>query len=439
MAVFKAYDVRGRYPTEIDERFATKLGRAVARFLKARRIAVGRDVRKSAPSIAKALTEGLQTCGVEVIDLGLCTTPMTYFGVGTLELDGGIMVTASHNPPDDIGFKICRERAFPIGERTGLKDIEAMMDDGPAASPRGTARPHDLVGAYRDHLHRFIGKIRPLRIAVDAANGCVGAHFDALLSNLPVTFERLCFTPDGSFPNHEPNPLKDENVRDLQQRMRSVPCDLGVAFDGDGDRCMFFQPDGARIGSDLITVLLAQRELQKHPGASIVYDLRSSRVVREEIERAGGRAVRERVGHAFIKETMKKHDAILGGELSGHYYFRENFFADSGLLAFVSVLDLLGSQPKPITELIRPLQRYHATGELNFHVDDKNAAMERIASHYKDGRQDRLDGITVEYADWWLNVRPSNTEPLLRLNLEATTPALRDTKRAEAESLIVGR
>jgi phosphomannomutase len=395
---------------------------------------VGRDVRRSAPAVSAALIEGLVGRGVEVLDLGLCTTPMTYFAVGSLGLTGGVMVTASHNPPDDIGFKVCRERAFPVGERTGLRDIQGLLD-APATTP-GASRAHDIVPAYRAHLNRFIGRIRPLTVAVDAAHGCVAAHFDSLLGALPVRFERLCFRPDGSFPSHEPNPLKDENVRDLQERLRGTRCDLGAAFDGDGDRCMFFRPDGGRIPSDLVTVLLARRELERHPGAAVVYDLRSSRVVREEIERAGGKPVRERVGHAFIKETMKKHDAVLGGELSGHYYFRDNYFADSGLLAFVKLLDLLGSQPKPVGELLAPYERTFATGEVNFRVADKDAAMERVAAAFRDGRQDRLDGITVEYDDWWLNVRPSNTEPLLRLNLEANTRDLRDRMRGQVERLI---
>jgi len=435
MGIFKAYDVRGRYPNEIDEAFALRLGRATARFLGAKRMAVGRDVRRSAPAVAKAVIDGLAGTGVEVLDLGLCTTPMLYFAVGSLGLDGGVMVTASHNPPDDIGFKICRERAFPVGERTGLKDIERTIDE-PAPDARGTCKPHNIVPAYRQHLHRFVGKIRPLAVAVDCANGCVGAHFDTLLGGVPVRFERLCFPPDGAFPNHEPNPLKDENVRDLQKRLRETRCDLGVAFDGDGDRAMFFRPDGGRIASDLITVLLAKRELERTPGAAIVYDLRSSRVVREEVEKAGGRAIRERVGHAFIKETMKKNDAVLGGELSGHYYFRDNYFADSGLLAFVKMIDLLGGQPKPVADLLKPFERTFATGEINFHVADKDAAMERVAAAFQDARQDRLDGITIEYDAWWCNVRPSNTEPLLRLNLEAGTPELRDRMRGQVERLI---
>ncbi|HEV3028060.1 MAG TPA: phosphomannomutase/phosphoglucomutase, partial [Planctomycetota bacterium] len=268
------------------------------------------------------------------------------------------------------------------------------------------------------------------------AHGAVGAHFDAMFGDLPVDFVRLCWEPDGNFPSHEPNPLKDENVRDLQESMRKTGADLGVAFDGDGDRCMFLGPGGVRIGSDLITVLLARAELLHHPGSAIVYDLRSSRVVPEEILKAGGRPIRERVGHSFIKETMKKNDAVLGGELSGHYYFKEHFFADSGMMAFAKVLDLLGREGKPIDELLAPLRRTAATGEINFKVADKAGLMKRLAEKYRDGRQDTLDGITIQFDDYWFNVRASNTEPYLRLNLEATTKDLLEAKRRELYDML---
>jgi phosphomannomutase len=338
------------------------------------------------------------------------------------------MVTASHNPPQDIGFKVCRERAFPIGEKTGLKEIERLCAEPAGGGSRVVTRA--LAADYRTHLRNHLTHVPRLRVAVDTAHGAVGAHFDAIFGDLPLEFIRLCFPPDGRFPSHEPNPLKDENVRDLQAAMAETGADLGVAFDGDGDRCMFFQRGGGRIPSDLVTVLLARVELRRRPGSAIVYDLRSSRVVREEIERAGGRPVRERVGHAFIKETMKKHDAVLGGELSGHYYFRDHFFADSGLMAFVKVLDLLGAEKASLPELLAPLRRTHATGEINFRVADKERMMRALAERFADGRHDWLDGITVDYDDWWFNVRPSNTEPLLRLNLEATTPAQLEQARA---------
>ncbi len=425
MGIFKAYDVRGRYPAEIDEGLAERLGSATVRFLKARRIALGRDVRLSAPSIAAAVGRG---AGCEVVDVGLCTTPMLYFAVGHLELDGGIMVTASHNPPGDIGFKVCRERAFPVGENTGLREIEKLCSDKPRGGSRVSSR--NLVAEYRAHIRKHVGKAPRIRIAVDTAHGAVGAHFDAVFGDLGVEFVRLCFPPDGNFPSHEPNPLKDQNVRDLQQAMRETGADLGAAFDGDGDRCMFFGPGGTRIPSDLVTVLLARPELRKYPGAAVVYDLRSSRVVPEEILKAGGVPVRERVGHAFIKETMKRRDAVLGGELSGHYYFRDHFYADSGMMAFAKLLDLLGREGRPVDELLAPLRRMHATGEINFKVADKDGLMRKLAETFRDGRQDGLDGITIEYDDWWFNVRPSNTEPLLRLNLEASTPQRLESARA---------
>jgi phosphomannomutase len=416
MGIFKAYDIRGRHGSEIDEAFAERLGSATVRFLGARRIAVGRDVRLSAPSIAAAVARG---AGCEVIDIGLCTTPMLYFAVGHLGLDGGIMVTASHNPPGDIGFKICRERAFPIGEKTGLREIERLSAEKPAGG--STLAPRTIVAEYREHLRRHLTKVPRLKVAIDTAHGAVGAHFDAIFGDLPLDLVRLCWAPDGRFPSHEPNPIKDENVRDLVEAVRESGAGLGVAFDGDGDRCMFFAPDGSRIGGDLVTVLLARVELRKHPGAAVVYDLRSSRVVPEEIRKAGGRPIRERVGHSFIKETMKKNDAVLGGELSGHYYFRDHYFADSGLMAFAKFLDLLGHEGRPVDELLAPLRRTSATGEINFRVADKDALMRTLAETFRDGRQDTLDGITVEYDDWWFNVRASNTEPFLRLNLEAAT------------------
>jgi phosphomannomutase len=416
MGTFKAYDVRGKYPADIDESLAERLGAATVRFLGARRIAIGRDVRLSAPSIAQAAARG---AGCEVIDIGLCTTPMLYFAVGHLELDGGIMVTASHNPPEDIGFKICRERAFPIGERTGLKEIERLS----AQPARGGSRivQRSLTGEYRAHLRRHLAEVPRLKLAVDTAHGAVGAHFDTMFGDLPVEWVRLCFEPDGRFPSHEPNPLKDENVRDLQEAMKASRADLGVAFDGDGDRCMFLGPGGVRIPSDLVTVLLARAELRKSPGAAIVYDLRSSRVVPEEIRKAGGVPVRERVGHAFIKETMKERNAVMGGELSGHYYFRDHYFADSGMMALAKLLDLLGRERQPIDALLQPLRRTSASGEINFKVADKERLLKGLSEKFRDGKQDWLDGLTVEYDDWWFNVRPSNTEPYLRLNLEAST------------------
>lgn len=421
MSVFKAYDVRGRYPSEIDEPFATSFGHALADFSGGRRFAVGHDVRLSAPSIAAAVRHGLSAQGVDVFDIGLCTTPMLYYAVGHLALDGGVMVTASHNPPEWIGFKVCREQAFPIGERTGLREIEERM--GKRAPPRaeGTHRPCSILQEYRRHIRSSVTLTRPMKVAVDTANGCVGAFFHKIFDDFPIEWVRLCSEPDGRFPNHEPNPLKDENIRDLREAVRRERCDLGIAFDGDGDRCLFVDEHGERVPSDLMTVLLARQALAMNPGAAVVYDLRSSRVVREEIDRAGGKPIRERVGHAFIKETMRKHNAVFGGELSGHYYFRDHFFADSGMMACARVLHILGHDTKAISEQLKPFRRYQATGEINFRIENKTEILAKLQNTFSDGRLDVLDGITVEYDEWWFNVRTSNTEPLLRLNLEART------------------
>ena len=421
MSVFKAYDVRGKYPTQIDEAFAHKLGAATVATLGARRLAIGRDVRNSAPSIAKAVCDGVRSAGATAVDFGLVTTPMTYYAVGRYNLDGGIMVTASHNPPGDIGFKICREQAFPVGQDTGLRKIQDSMDRA-SGDGRGGAETQSVLDDYRIHLRSFLKTPPRIRIAVDTANGSVGAHFDRMFGDLPgVEWVRLCFPPDGNFPNHEPNPLRDENVRDLQEATRKTSADLGVAFDGDGDRCMFFEKGGGRVSSDLITILLAVAEIRRNPGSAVVYDLRSSKVVPQEILRVGGVPIRERVGHAFIKATMRNRNAVLGGELSGHYYFRDHYFADSGMLAFAKVLDILGSRARPLGELLAPWRTTHTTGEINFRVEDKDAMLQTIRETFSDGRFDELDGITVEYDDWWFNVRLSNTEPLLRLNLEADT------------------
>jgi phosphomannomutase len=424
MPIFKAYDVRGAYPTEIDEALAERVGGAVARFLGAKRIAVGRDARASAPAVAAAVARG---AACEVVDIGLCTTPLLYFAVGHLGLDGGIMVTASHNPPGDIGFKICRERAQPVGERSGLKEVERLSAQ---PSPGGSRiRTLDLSAEYRSHLLRSLPKTPRLKIAVDGAHGSVGPVFDAAFGDLGLDLVRLCWTPDGSFPTHEPNPLKDENIRDLQEAMRRTGADLGAAFDGDGDRCMFLGPGGARIPGDQVTILLARSALARAPGAAVVYDLRSSRTVPREILKAGGRPIRDRVGHSFIKETMRTNDAVLGGEVSGHYYFREHWFADSGLMAFAKLLDAVARSGRTMPELLSDLSRTFQTGEVNFKVADKAAVMQQIRETFHDGALDELDGLTFQYPDWWFNVRPSNTEPYLRLNLEADTAELLERAR----------
>ncbi|MBI3099804.1 MAG: phosphomannomutase/phosphoglucomutase [Planctomycetes bacterium] len=428
MGIFKAYDIRGVYPEEIDERVAARIGAAVTAFAGAKCVVVGRDVRASSPAVARAVAAGAVSAGADVLDIGTCTTPMSYFAVGTTGADAGIMVTASHNPPQYSGFKICRRDAIPVSESSGLHEIESLVKAAegrplPPEPAAGRVQTRDLTDAYLAHVLRFLPAPpeRRLRVVIDTANGCVGPLLDRLLPDLPCDARRLFFDPDGRFPNHEPNPLKDSNLKDCIAAVRSDRADLGIAFDGDGDRCMFLDERGERIPSDLLTAIIARHLLEKQPGSAIVYDLRSSWVVREEIEKAGGRPVLERVGHSFIKATMRREGAIFGGELSGHYYFRDHFTADSGLIAMMHVLGLALRHDGPVSSLIAPLRRYHQTGEVNFHVDDTRRKIEELARRFADGRQSRLDGISIEYPDWWFNVRPSNTEPVLRLNLEART------------------
>lgn len=424
MSIFKAYDIRGLYPDQIDESMAQRVGHGTALALEAnsegKTIAVGHDVRASAPSISQAVIEGLQRAGTNVVDIGLCTTPMLNYAVGKLQLDGGIMVTASHNPPEWIGFKICREKAIPLGEGTGLEMVREQTET-PLGNGKGNLEQKNIVPDYRNHIRSFLKDIPKIKAVVDCANGAVAAHFDTIFGDLPIDFIRLCCEPDGTFPNHEPNPLVDKNIEDAAEAVVRENADLAVCFDGDGDRAMFLDSRGKRVASDLITALLAKEELKANPGATIIYDLRSSRVLPEEITKAGGIPVRERVGHAFIKQTMRNHNAVFGGEVSGHYYFRDHYFADSGMVAFAKVLDLLGKKSTSLEEMAAPLRRLHATGEVNFHIEDKEEMMNRMEKLFHDGQKDRLDGITIAYPDWWFNLRPSNTEPLLRLNLEANT------------------
>ncbi|NUN50166.1 MAG: phosphomannomutase/phosphoglucomutase [Candidatus Brocadiae bacterium] len=431
MGIYKAYDIRGIYPGEMHEETAERIGHALAAYLKTKMIVVGRDARESSPSMSRALIRGIADAGTNVVDIGQCTTPMVYYAVGTGKYGGGAMVTASHNPGKYTGIKLCRELAIPLSEVAGIREIEravAAMKETPAPSAdRGLVAQSDILEGYAKHVRSFLTvPKRPMKIVVDTANGMVGKFFRQVFEPWPLEVIPLYFEPDGRFPNHEPNPLKDENIRELVAKVRETKADFGAAFDGDGDRCMFVDEKGERIPSDFVTALVARRILAKERGASVVYDLRSSWVVKEEIEAGGGKAVRDRVGHAFMKATVRKLNAPFGGELSGHYYFRDHWFADSGMIAFVHMLNVLMGDSRPASAHSAPLRRYFATGEINFHVRDKDAAIEAVTKKFADGRQDQLDGITIEYADWWCNVRKSNTEPVLRLNLEAKTAARRD-------------
>jgi len=448
MGIFKAYDIRGLYPSELDVELARKIGNAFARLLGAKRLVVGQDMRTHSPAVADAVTEGMRDAGASVIRLGLASTPMTYYAIGSIDCDGGLCVTASHNPSEYNGMKLCSAGAKPISGATGIAEIEKMCAE-PYPEPvaeRGGVEELDLMDRYADHVASFADLGEDVTVAIDAANGMAGHTLPHILRRLPrVKAHAMLMEPDGTFPVHAANPLKEENLDGLRELVRSSGARLGVAFDGDADRCCFVDETGRTVGADLMTALLARRFAEQRGGGTYVYDLRSSWVVKEEIERAGGVAVRDRVGHSFIKATMREQGALFGGELSGHFYFAENHVCDSGVIAMVSALSLLTAtenRGRPLSALVEDLRRYHATGEINFRVDDKDAAIAMLKDRYSDGRQDELDGITVAYGDlaspdwWWFNVRASNTEPLLRLNLEARTAELRDRRRDELVGLL---
>ncbi len=449
MGIFKAYDIRGLVPSELDAAMARRIGNAFARLLEARCLVVGRDMRTHSPEISEAVIEGIRDTGCDVIRIGLASTPMGYYAIATQPCDGGLVVTASHNPGQYNGMKLCREGAKPVSGATGIADIERMCaaDTPPAAARRGEVRDVDLLAAYAEHVAGFADPSGgAISIAIDAANGMAAYTLPHILERLPhVTASTLFMELDGSFPNHEANPLKEENLDPVRELVRSSGARIGVGFDGDADRCCFVDETGQTVAADLMTAVLAREFLRTHPGAPIVYDLRSSWVVKEEIEKAGGVAIRDRVGHSFIKATMRERGAVFGGELSGHFYFAENFTTDSGVIAMVSALNLLGrpeNRETSLSRLVSELRRYHPTGEINFRVADKDASIAELKRRFAEGRQDELDGITVEFgglgdADWWwFNVRASNTEPLLRLNLEAATAEIRDRRRDELISIL---
>jgi len=425
MGVFKAYDIRGKVPGEINEPLARRIGRAFADFLGGKGVVgVGHDVRSSAPGLARAVADGLHDGGVDTLEVGLCTTPTLYFVVGGRKLTGGIMVTASHNPPEDNGFKLCRESVKPVGSVFGLKDVEAavLAPEKPPVARRGKATKEDVREAYCDHVVRLSGPIGKFKVAFDTGNGVVGPTLEALLRRwTTIDPVKLFFEPKGN-PEHPANPLVPANLKDVQAAVVKHGCDLGVAFDGDGDRCVFIDGDGKAVSSDLLTALLCRSVLANEKGAAIVHDLTSSKVVREEIEKHGGVAVEERVGHAFIKATMRAKNAPFSGESSGHYYWRDHWFADTALITVGRLLAMLGKEKLTLAQAIKPLRRTARSSEQNFHVEDKDGALETLVKTFP-GEVTRLDGVTVRMKTWWFNARKSNTEPLVRVNAEADDEA----------------
>jgi phosphomannomutase len=438
--VFKAYDVRGIYPAELDEAGAEAIGRAYVEQFEPRRMAVGRDMRLSSPAMQEALMRGAAAAGADVLDLGLVGTEMVYFAVGSLGLEGGAMVTASHNPKEYTGMKLVRRGALPVGGESGLLDVrDRALVNGTPTAPGGKIQAHDIWPTYVDRVLSFvdIAAIKPLKVVIDAANGMAGAMLPPVLERLPVETVRCFFEPDGSFPNHEPNPLLPENREFIVRKTLEEGADLGVAFDGDADRCFFVDDTGEFVPGDFVTALLAEGVLEKERGAKVIYDVRASRAVPDTIERAGGVPLVNRVGHAFIKARMRKEDAAFAGEVSGHYYFRDFSQADSGVVPFLLMLELISKRGRRLSEILEPLRsRYFITGELNTPVPDVALKLQELKERYADGRVSHLDGISVDFDDWHFNVRPSNTEPLLRLNLEATSEELMERKRDEVLEMI---
>ena len=440
-AIVKAYDIRGVVPTDLNEGIATQFGKAFATFVHADTIIIGHDMRLSSPSLSKAFGEGVTSVGKHVQLAGLIPTDAAYFAAGKYNLPV-VMFTASHNPSEWNGMKFTDAGAVPIGKESGLLDIKRIAEeqDWTEATTPGTTTEIEIVDTYVAHALSMIDikKVNPLHIAIDTGNGMGGLVMPRVFDQLPCTIEPLFFDLDGTMPNHEPNPIDPKNVQDLIAKVKEKKCDLGIAFDGDADRAFFIDEQGGRISASIITALIAKNVLQKHPGATIIYNAVCSQIVPETIEAHGGTAIMERVGHSYIKKTMKETGAIFAGEHSGHYFFLGNYRADSGLIAALIVIEMISEANKPLSELLKEFEKYYAIEETNTTVEDKEAMMEKLKGIYTDATINELDGVTFHFSDYQFNVRPSNTEPVLRLNLEALSPELRDQKTKEILSIIRG-
>ena len=442
--VFKAYDVRGVYPDQLDEELAERVGRAFVALTGAGTLAIGQDMRPSSKPMADALAAGAMAQGADVLRVGLCSTDMLYYVSGALDV-AGVMLTASHNPARYNGLKLCRAGAVPVGEESGLADIKAMVaacePAAPSAHRGGERQADDLLERYAAHVRGFAdtGSLRPLKVVADAGNGMAGHVVPAVFQGLPFELVPMYFELDGTFPNHPADPLNPENLRELQARVVAEGADVGLAFDGDADRVFLVDERGATVPSSLVGALVARLMCEREPGATVLYNLICSRVVPETIREAGGVPVRTRVGHSFIKQVMAETGAIFGCEHSGHYYFRDNYRADSGLIAALVALDALSRADRPLSEVLAPYRRYAASGEINRRVDgDPRKVIDEVAARYPADAADFADGLTVEGGDWWFNLRPSNTEPLLRLNVEAATEAEMARVRDEVLAAVGG-
>lgn len=442
--VFKAYDVRGLYPSQINEDLARHIGRAFVAFLDAKRIAVSRDMRVSSPTLSAAFIDGARTQGADVVDFGMLATDMLYYAVARDHFDGGAQITASHNPKEYNGVKMVRQQAFPLSGDAGISDIREMIlaDQIPTPTAYGNLREQQVLDDYLEHILSFVdlGTLRPFQLVLDAGSGMGGLVAPALFDRLPFQTTTLCFDIDGTFPQHEANPLIARNRRDLVQQVKEDDADVGIAWDGDADRCFFVDGDGEFVSGDFITALLAEAFLRKEAGANIIYDVRASHAVKDTVTAFGGSPLMNRVGHAFFKRRMREEDAAFGGEVTGHYYFRNNFFADNGFIPALLVLELMSVKNMTLKQLLAPLrQKYFISGEINTEMPDMNAVkstIERIKNAYQDGKTYEMDGVSVEYSTWHFNVRPSNTEPLIRLNLESNSQISMETRRDEVLALI---
>lgn len=437
--IFKAYDIRGVYPDQLNEKAAYALGRSFAIFSKAKKIIVGRDMRLSGIKLVKSFADGIVDQGSDVLLIGEISTDCSYFASGKYNLPAA-MFTASHNPAKYNGLKLSLSGATPISEDSGLKEIQhlAIKQNWPLKNTKGKIYEKNVLAEYIDHALTFIDlkKISRLSVAIDAGNGMAGKIIPLIAKKLPIKIIPLYFELDGSFPNHEANPIKIENVKKLIESVQKKKADLGLAFDGDADRVFFIDEKGNRVSSSLITALVAEQILKKKPGAKIIYNVPCSKIVKETIVLNHGLPIKERVGHSFIKAAMKKEQALFGGEHSGHYYFKNNFNADSGLITALIVLELLSAANKPFSEVLKKYQKYYAIEETNSEVNNKEEKIKELKQKYADAQIEELDGVTFNYPDYWFNVRPSNTEPLLRLNLEANSEILRNKKTEEILTII---
>lgn len=441
--IFKAYDIRGVFPDEFNEDVAYKVGRAMVVFTNAKKVVIGRDARISSPEIFEAVSKGVMDQGANVVDIGMCTTPMFDFAVGENEdNDAGIMVTASHNPKEYNGLKLVQKDCSTIGKETGMEEIRDMVlrNSFPSSSSVGSKERMDVMEPYVQKVYKFVDikKIKPLKIVFDVGNGMAGMPLRRILEDLKCEAISLYLEPDGTYPNHPANPMEEKNLEDLKNKIRENNYDLGVAFDGDGDRCRFVDELGNALRGDIVTIILAKKLLEKNPGRAIIYDLISSWSLKEEVLAVGGKPVISKVGHSFIKKLMKEENAIFGGEMSGHYYHNYFYNAESSMLTMLMFLEAISEKNQKLSEIVAPFYKYFHTGEINFEVQDKESKIQQLEEKYSEGAKNilQIDGIKIEFEDWWFSVRASNTEPLLRLNLEAKTKELMEEKREELMQLL---